>query len=673
MTVTAERLVELLPNVYGLRDGDRGPLHELLCVVADQLAVLEDSLDQLYDDQFVETSAAWVLPYLADLLGITGLPPAPLTPRAEVAHTIAYRRRKGTAAILEQLARDVTGLPTRAVEFFELLSATQHLNHLRPDCQSFVSVRDALLLESLGGPFERLPGRVTLTHTVDVRRIAAGRGRYNIPNVGVFLWPLPVQRLTRSPAVPTAPGEQSQFRFSPLGCDAPLFNRPHTEDELTHLAEPRNVPGRISRRAADADLSEFYGDDRSFLIEDAGTPVPLAEVTVCDLSDWAGADGRVSVDPVLGRIVFPWGSETPVVTFHYGFGANIGGGEYERSLTPDSEDITVVHPGSGPLGIQRAIDELPPAGGVVEITHSGRFEEPSLAIDASGRGVTVRAAPGVRPTVVLAGDVTITGNDRGFVMVDGLLVTGGAIQVEAPESGERGLGALGLRHTTLVPGVTLGADGLPETSRPSLVVRSPLTAVAIERSIVGGVRVDRDARVHVVDSIVDATAATGVAFAAAEDDDDFAGALSLEQVTVIGRVKADALDLVSNTILLAQLPDGADAEDWPGPVLARRRQNGCVRFSYVPPGSRTPRRHRCQPSGGDAARAEPVFASTRYGDPMYGRLAPASPRTIREGADDESELGAFHHLHRPRREAHLRTRLDEHLRFGLETGLLHAS
>ena len=34
--------------------------------------------------------------------------------RAYVANTLAYRRRKGTAAVLEQLARDVTGWPARA-------------------------------------------------------------------------------------------------------------------------------------------------------------------------------------------------------------------------------------------------------------------------------------------------------------------------------------------------------------------------------------------------------------------------------------------------------------------------------------------------------------------------------------------------------------------------------
>ena len=62
--------------------------------------------------------APWAAPYIGDLVGyrvIHGVVPEVASPRAEVANTIAYRRRKGTAAVLEQLARDVTGWPARVV------------------------------------------------------------------------------------------------------------------------------------------------------------------------------------------------------------------------------------------------------------------------------------------------------------------------------------------------------------------------------------------------------------------------------------------------------------------------------------------------------------------------------------------------------------------------------
>jgi hypothetical protein len=43
------------------------------------------------------------------------------------------------------------------------------------------------------------------------------------------------------------------------------------------------------------------------------------------------------------------------------------------------------------------------------------------------------------------------------------------------------------------------------------------------------------------------------------------------------------------------------------------------------------------------------------------------------GADDEAEMGVFHHLMQPQREINLRTRLREYLPFGLEAGILYAT
>jgi hypothetical protein len=99
-----------------------GPLASLLAVFAEQIALLQEAVDQLYDDAFIETCADWLVPYIGDLIGYRGLhgvTPAVASPRAEVAHTIAYRRRKGTVSVLEQLARDVTGWDAKAVEFFQ--------------------------------------------------------------------------------------------------------------------------------------------------------------------------------------------------------------------------------------------------------------------------------------------------------------------------------------------------------------------------------------------------------------------------------------------------------------------------------------------------------------------------------------------------------------------------
>ncbi|NEZ58030.1 hypothetical protein, partial [Adonisia turfae] len=63
--------------------------------------------------------------------------------------------------------------------------------------------------------------------------------------------------------------------------------------------------------------------------------------------------------------------------------------------------------------------------------------------------------------------------------------------------------------------------------------------------------------------------------------------------------------------------------------------------------------------------------SRRYGDPAYGQLSQRCAEEIRQGADDEAEMGVFHDLYQPQRETNLRVRLDEYLRFSLEAGIFY--
>lgn len=276
-------------------------------------------------------------------------------------------------------------------------------------------------------------------------------------------------------------------------------------------------------------------------------------------------------------------------------------------------------------------------------------------------GAHRRAQADARPR---AGAWPISGLPGGSLTVNGLLNTGGGLTVGG------GLGGLHLRHCTLVPGLTLNVDGTPsQPSAPSLIVQGA-TLVQIDHCITGGLRAETDVRVQLAGSIIDATAESNLAFAAPANDDP-GGALRSVNCTSIGKVSTEVLELASNTIFLAALAGG---DPWAAPVLARRRQEGCVRFSYVPTEARVPRRYRCQPAtAAGAARVRPVLASSRYGTPAYCQLSGRCAVEIRQGADDEAEMGSFHDLYQPQRESHLRRRLEEYLRFGLEAGVFYAS
>lgn len=717
MTFDTERLYNLLPAIYRNRDAEKdGPLKAFLSVIGEQVAVLEENLEQLYDDQFIETCAGWVVPYIGDLIGYRTLHNEKskyLSTRAEVANTIAYRRRKGTATMLEQLARDVTGWPARVVEFFQLLATTQFINHIRPLNRYAPDLRDWEALERLNTPFDRI------AHTVDVRRIATDQGRYNIPNIGIFLWRLQDCSLTDSPA---AALDDQRFFFSPLGYNAPLFTRPEPEEEITHLAEPINVPEPISRRILDKYPDRYYGKQKngkqkngkqkSIFLRVNGDEIDISEVKVCDLSDAGGGawdhvptDHIVAIDPVLGRIALGTGFGTSPevrVSYHYGFSADLGGGEYERAATFDYELETIEYV-TAPATIQETPiqDGLTAlgGGGIVQIEDSARYDEtPSIEVIGETK-IELRAKNEKRPTLVLSGDLEITckpdneGKADGIVTLNGLLITGGRLVVPQADNELR---LLRLRHCTLVPGIALNPDGAPaQPDTESLFIELPALTVEIDHCIVGGLRVAEGVDVKISNSIVDATDKSGVAYS---DPDGSApgGALEVVDSTVIGKVHTKMMRMASNTIFWSQLKSG---DTWPAPVLSERKQAGCVRFSYVPDGARLPRRYRCQPdlaiqkaiqeaqkekgvlSSSEKAkladqvraRIRPVFTDLRYGQPAYAQLALSCPVEIRTGADDESEMGAFHELYQPRRETNLRVRLDEYLRFGLEAGIFYVN
>jgi hypothetical protein len=249
---TVDEVYRLLPEIHRVRDAEQdGVLRELVSVIVDQVNVLAESLEQAYDDQFIETCADWVAPYIGDLIGyrtLHGVVPRVASPRAEVANTIGYRRRKGTASMLEQLARDVTGWPARAVEMFERLATTQYMNHVRGATAATADLHDAARL-ALDPAFD------DFAHTAEMRRIVTGGGRYNIRNVAIFLWRIAALQLARSPLVDDGSG--LRFRFDPLGTDQPLFVAPRTEEDIAHLAEPLDVPLPLGRRFAAGHVAEL--------------------------------------------------------------------------------------------------------------------------------------------------------------------------------------------------------------------------------------------------------------------------------------------------------------------------------------------------------------------------------------------------------------------------------
>ena len=434
--------------------------------------------------------------------------------------------------------------------------------------------------------------------------------------------------------------------------------------------------------------------------------IPAAEILVADLSLWqrppqskgytpSGEETEqprkigVAVDPVLGRLTFPSGSEPDAVEvgYAYGFSGDVGGGPYDRTELRDGDFMAGVtwqrgvgraedpEPGEVVATLTEAIEEwnLTPAGtaGVIAVLDSRTYEEtpPTIELKPGSTLLVVAAGwPGTKPRPVgswvpssrrshVRGDLTAVGTNgaddtmSGRLTVEGLLVEG-RVRVLAGD-----LGLLRLADCTVVPSATalvVESSGTPDGDNGALEVE-------LDRTICGGVEL------------------AGRGAGAPRD--------------------ARRLSMQSRRSRPPEPPRGSRG----APSSARRRCAPCTRRTRSSPEGSRPSAGRSVASGSVTSRgshrrplhgatgANPTWRSatsrraTRswspdgssrssprptLDTPATRSSASAVPIELRTGADNGSELGVFAFLRQPQREANLRAALDEYLRLGLEAGIV---
>jgi hypothetical protein len=725
MRFTKERLYSLLPAIYRTHDAKLGsPLEALIGIIAEEVEVIENDIGNLYANWFIETCDEWAIPYIGDLVGAqipfsskkkTASSSSSSTSsssnlndiindngishRPWVANTLGYRRRKGTVAVLEQLASDVTGWKAKIVEFFRLTNTTHNLNRHPSQNNSNLDLRGSSSLNQILTPFD------SVSHLMDVRAIGQGGGYHNVSNVGIFLWRIQPYPILYSPAFDHLEG---RYSFNQLGIDAPLFNHPVTESDFSHLVEEPNLPIIITRSTLRNNIEEYYGKERSVFIEVDGAPLNINEIIVEDLGNWQRPPHGKSaaIDPLLGRITFPLDRipQSVKVKYYYGFSADIGGGLYEREERAyHTSDVSATSSAStlnmkiykisklftGPEisdsisgTISRWSSDNRPSA-IFELIDSEFYEEDSIHLALpSNCKLVIRSANRQRPVLRapfkkheqsmsnLHALIEIVGEKGSAMTLDGLLIDK-SLRLEI-KSGE--LKELLIRHCTMVP-----------ATDPSIKVDDKANElnVTINHSICGNIESTRsEARFTISNSIIDGNP---VVFGESEQVKSIIGTsgmntdkaeaarkaitircygLDLENSTIFGKVNVELIN-ATNTIFTEKM-------------TAKRRQWGCIRYSYIPSDSEAPRCFECQPERNETKDGRsifgpfifPRFTSDRYGDPAYGQLHKNIDARIFEGADNRSEMGAFNNLYQPQRINNIKSALEEYLRFGIEAGII---
>jgi hypothetical protein len=489
----SQRLWAMLPEVYRTEDtnadGTPGPLQELLNRVGVQVAVVRRSLDRLWADQSIETCDDWVIPYIGALLGtnlVSGLDAR--GQRLDVAKTIHYRRHKGTLAVLEELALDVTGWGVHVVEGFRRLARTRH--SLDPMVgpgafpgQSPTQAARLLQQEGLVGPLTgtaagglanlRSVHGAALTgspfdessHMADFRAGRGAVGHFGIPQLLVFLWRLMSLQVVAGTPVAVQGCEGLRFTFDPTGRMIPLFLPPlgpepdNFADTWTSALEWQ-VPGPITSSLAAA-LANVQG---SFAPAEAPYPFPPPAASLLEPaqsgpaqlgSEQSGPQAEPSPPPPLpasfgysvtgGDVAQVWpeigifaleappdGRAPLSVTYQYGFSGLIGAGPFNRLLLGNSpQTVGTALTVNGGAGLDAALAAVGPQGTVI-IGDSLTYTElaPVGSSTSPINELVVMAAyetPPVRPVLRPAagwGPWVFTGSEGAQLTLDGLLISG---------------------------------------------------------------------------------------------------------------------------------------------------------------------------------------------------------------------------------------------------------
>jgi hypothetical protein len=670
----SEKLWRLLPVVYRAADAVdasganvNGPLRELVNRIGVQAAVVRRNIDRLWEDQSIESCDDWVISYLGDLLATNLV--ASLDARGQrldVTKTIYYRRRKGTVAILEEIAADISGWDARVVEMFRRLSRTRH--NLDPAIGAPSSAPDpaeARALQHAQGLVGAFTGTAIggwadlrndfgvsrvdtafdeLFHTADVRHGRGHLGWYNIPRLGVFLWRLRSFGVDLSTPVQVQQGNcTNQFTFDPTGRDIQLFavGARAYGDSWVSPTEPQ-LPGRIDARLLRVALEELYAAiDPTDLVTVIPRSLAVYRLRGTDpeLVDVSGvtADPRDTtrgyfIDPERGRLILrpqvPAGAF--LVGYHYGFSSTLGAGPYDRrvgaSLTAATPAPVTRVTGGGSLVAPLAA--LGPTGSVViadSLTYDtvapvAAIAQVTIAAENRTRPVVRMPPPTPSPTQWIFTGAGSPGTTTSVLTLDGLLVSGGDIVLR------------GAFDTVLITCCTLD-PGSYDTKAGKLMVAADLRDLLPTH-----LRVEGEVRNLVVDRAILGpilTAAGGVIETLTVSDSIIqahAGELALDltgtsvdltRVTLMGQADVHRLH-VSDSIL----HDVVSVDDI---------QNGCVRFTAWASGSTLPRQY-------ESVQRQPVtttFVSRVFGNPGYAQLLSAIGAQLLEGAEDGSEMGAF--------------------------------
>lgn len=701
-----EKIWSWIPEVYRHEDGvaeHPGQLRALVEILAEQAAIERRSIDRVLADSRIDEADDWAVAYLGQLLGTRLLHPLNSAGRrADVGHTLRYRRRAGTARLLEMLTKEVANWDAVAQEAFQHLFRYPHaLDRTFPEGPvthtprgGFPDLRRTRIGDVVGGPFE------DVAYRPEFRRGRGTRGRYNIPKVNLHLY-----RKEAFPLIGVTPFEldATHFTIDPSGRGhVPLFQsgdltrrdcvRPGEWDVrmpitcrrlnavLYRLPEEKATGGTnwgllagrtfesaeaLVEAAVLAAAGDIPGLRAAALVPDSPKARLLSDVDSADPSIGLAFDGSTTPLPphaVVGAGLEEWAGGTTV------------GADVEVLLDPARGLVELTDPAGHDLEVLRVHYGILFPLGAGTHDRSSRIPDagpaptgatsPSLIsvtgdrVFGDSRTYTPNTGTSSRIDVTGAARLWASDRERPFVLLRPA-PNDTAIEIRATGTGAslelnglwlgaalRGSAEGGpiceLRLTGAFDRVVLSDVTLDPGGIQAALVGDPPGVIPHLRLVIAG-RVD-DLVIDrcILGSVHEATGSTGSSVACT------AARVAITDSVLLPSGADPVLSLASaevridrSTVLGEARLGRADINDSiiNGVLEVQDAQNSCLRFSMVRSGARIPSPYECVVLPDGLPPGS--FESVRFGDPGLAVLTPTCPESVREGGEGGTEMGVF--------------------------------
>ena len=241
-----DKLYNLLPLVYRELDfNQQQSLRALMAVLETAHDKVDQDLDRMYQNWFIETCESNRIPLIADLVGLPDISSENLLEiqRRYVANFLAYKRRSGTLATLNNSVHDASGYACYSANSIENMASSWTVKD--PELSSKTYRVKASTVMAVNSPFASA-AKLANFNTNTTALNGAESGQITPQVISLYLWRLSAVNMTYAQLTPEK-AQSDVFFLHPNKKPIALCHQPYNLPSVNDIPRQQHYPFILTR------------------------------------------------------------------------------------------------------------------------------------------------------------------------------------------------------------------------------------------------------------------------------------------------------------------------------------------------------------------------------------------------------------------------------------------